>query len=135
MMSCAKIMEITGKKKYIHNLGRELDRLDGRNGSNNGRNNSSYSRRGGDSMVMIPGIRAFRALQSEVLQHVLKDKMSLQNQVPFRMTISTIGSHDLMRLHEEDSTTAAAVIRYVAKNLEWLLLHTVSSRGDPAPTL
>jgi len=131
MTSCAKIMEITGKKKYIHNLGRELDRLDGRNGSNNGRNNSSYI--AGDSMAMIPGIRAFRALQSEVLQHVLKDKKSLQNQ--FRMTISTIGSHDLMRLHEEDSTTAAAVIRYVAKNLEWLLLHTVSSRGDPAPAL
>mmetsp|Transcript_28262 Transcript_28262/g.62083 ORF Transcript_28262/g.62083 Transcript_28262/m.62083 type:complete len:84 (-) Transcript_28262:1407-1658(-) len=83
MMSCAKIMEITGKKKYIHNLGRELDRLDGRNGSNNGRNNSSYI--AGDSMAMIPGIRAFRALQSEVLQHVLKDKKSLQNQ--FRMTI------------------------------------------------
>ena len=133
MTSCAKILEISGKKKYIHNLGRELDSGDGRSGSSN----KNYGRKGidiSDSTVMIPGIRAFNALLCQVLQHIFKEKKSLQKHVPFTMTISTIGSNDLMHLHEEDSTSASAVLRCIVKNLDWLL-QTVTSGSDAAPTL
>ena len=124
MSSCAKIMEIRGSKKYVHNLGMDLDKGDGRNGSSssNGshRASSSRPRPPSDHLIMIPAIRAFNSLLSQVFEHLLKQRKAPKEVQPFKLSRTTIGPHDLMRLHEEDGPNASAVIFCIAKNLKWL---------------
>ena len=128
MSSCAKIMEIRGSKKYVHNLGMDLDQGDGRNGSSssNGshRASSSRPRPPSDHLIMIPAIRAFNAMLSQVFEHLLKQRKTPKEEQPFKISRTTIGPHDLMRLHEEDGPNASAVIFCIAKNLKWLAAST-----------
>ena len=118
MSSCAKIMEIRSSKKYVHNLGIDLDQKDGRNGSSS--HGTHQTSRLCDHLIMVPAIRAFNALLSQMMEHLLKEKKASRRAQPFKMSRSTIGSYDLMRLHEEDGPSASAVIFCIAKNLKWL---------------
>lgn len=119
MSSCAKIMEIRSSKKYVHNLGIDLDQKDVRNGSSSS-NGTHHTSRLGDHLIMVPAIRAFNALLSQMMEHLLKQKKASREAQPFKMSRTTIGSYDLMRLHEEDGPSASSVIFCIAKNLKWL---------------
>jgi len=127
MSSCAKIMEIRGSKKYVHNLGMDLDQGDGRYGSS--RSNGTHpTNRLGDRLIMVPAIRAFNALLAEVLEHLLiKQKNATKEGQPFKMSRTTIGSYDLMCLHKEDGPKASAVIFCIAKNLKWLAHNSIDA--------
>ena len=119
MSSCAKIMEIRSSKKYVHNLGIDLDQNDGRNGSSSS-NGTHQTSRMSDHLIMVPAIRAFNALLSQMMEHLLKQKKASIKAHPFKISRTTIGSYDLMRLHEEDGPSASAVIFCITKNLKWL---------------
>jgi len=123
MSSCAKIVEIRGSKNYVHNLGMDLDQGDGRNGSSSS-NASHWTSRPNDHLVMIPAIRAFNALLSQVFEHLPKQNKATKEEQPFQISRTAIGSYDLMRLHEEEGPNASAVIFCIAKNLKWLAFNS-----------
>ena len=120
MSSCAKIMEIRSSKKYVHNLGIDLDQKDGRNGSSSSSNGTHQTSRLSDHLIMVPAIRAFNALLSQMMEHLIEQEKMTREAQPFKISRTTIGSYDLMRLHEEDGPSASAVIFCIAKNLKWL---------------